>query len=187
MQRQESGRGGFRRKVVVLGLLAVIVIGVGVIAAAFRSAGGAVRPGSIHTRISSGMTGSELAQDIPHEQRVKLYHAALERAGGMGSAWPATEQELIHAFWEAVSQKDFDRVLLYAPGSTRDDFKPLETFTPRPARAIGRPEPHPRHPDVTLWPTTVPFPMFPNKTVKMAIRTLDDGRLIIDGGNTIWW
>lgn len=185
--RPGSGRARFGRKAVLFALAGVIIVGVGVIVAAFQATGGAIRPGAIQTRISSGMTGSDLAQDIPHEERVRIYRAALSEAEALAGSWPATEPELIRAFWEAVSLHDFDRMVLYAPGSVREDFKALETFTPGGLRKVGRPEPHPRDPEITLWPAQVPFPMFPNKTVKMAIRRLDDGRLIIDGGKTIWW
>ncbi len=54
-------------------------------------------------------------------------------------------------------------------------------------KAIGTPYKHEKDANVFIYPVTVPFPHFPNKTIKMAIRKSESGKLIIDGALTIWW
>jgi hypothetical protein len=77
---------------------------------------------------------------------------------------------------------------LLSPGSVPADFKTYyDKFTPSPPGSVGSPEPHPKVSGVTVYPVTVPFPWFPNKTLKMALSRTPDGRLVIDGRNSIWW
>ena len=121
------------------------------------------------------------------EEREKAYVEAVEVGTADKDTWPETPRELIVEFWEAASRKDFERLAILCPGSIEDDYKMYEQWTPSPVQSIGKPESHPMKPNVTLYPVKVSFPEYPNKTIKMALTKLDDGRFVIDGQNTIWW
>lgn len=118
--------------------------------------------------------------------RAGAYTAAVERIAAKKD-WPQTPEALIRQFWDAVAKKDIDAACTFCPGSLRSDFAMYEKWTPQPAKAIGAPEAHPQKPGLTLYPVTVSFPHHPKKTVKMAVVKAADGRLVIDGQNTIWW
>jgi len=120
--------------------------------------------------------------------RNEAYHAAVQAGIEEEGTWPETPEALIREYWQAASQKNYDRLLVLCPGSLVNDFKKYyDLWTPSPAQSIGKPEPHPQHSTVTLYPVKVPFPGFPHKTIKMAVRKTEDGRYVIDGRNTIWW
>jgi len=120
--------------------------------------------------------------------RSEAYQAAVQAGIQAKDAWPETPEALIREYWQAAGRKDYDRLLVLCPGSLVNDFKKYYDFwTPSPAQSVGAPEPHPQDPKATLYPVKVPFPGFPNKTVKMAVRKTADGRYVIDGRNTIWW
>ncbi len=137
-------------------------------------------------RNPSGGTTSIAGADLSRQERKELYLAARNKAASLAD-WPATEQQLIHEFWKAVSEKNWDRVVALCPGGSKEDFIMYDKWTPKPAKAIGPPQPHPVEPGVEVWPVKVPFPGFPNKTIKMAVLEMDNGRLGIDGSHTIWW
>ncbi len=124
---------------------------------------------------------------VAFEDRKKAYMEAEEKIAAMKETWPQTEEALIRAFWDAASRKDFDTCLLYCPGAVKSDFSMFDQFTPSPAKSVGAPEPHPTEPNQMLIPVNVPFPGFPNKTIKMATMRMNDGRLAINGQYTIWW
>lgn len=146
---------------------------------------GAVACGVLAVAVLRGGGASETAPT--HEQRAAVFQSAVAEGAATKDGWPATEQALITEFWQQASQKNWDRMLVLVPGSTRKDFAIFDQFTPAPAKAIGEPRPLPGIPGVNHYPVTVPFPNFPNKTVMMAVVRLPDGRLIIDGSRTIWW
>lgn len=120
-------------------------------------------------------------------ERAALYTEAAQKGKELIPDWPANEQELFTQFWTAIANHDMERALVLCPGAKADDFAMFGKFTPKPPTAIGRPEPHPQHADIPLWPVTVPFPGYPNKTVKMAVARMDDGRIAVNGQHTIWW
>jgi type II secretory pathway pseudopilin PulG len=121
-------------------------------------------------------------------ERAKAAAVAIEAGARQAPTWPATPQALIEEFWKAASAKDYARLMVLCPGSVEADFKRnYDQWTPSPARSIGPPEAHPRAQGVQLYPVKVDFPGYPGKTIKMAVAKLDDGRLAIDGQNTIWW
>jgi hypothetical protein len=146
-------------------------------------------------RLSAGSEDGEGTRQATYEnlsqeevdERTAIYLEAENKGKELVPNWPGTEQQLIMQFWTALANKDIERACVLCPGSKPDDFAMFQKFTPQPATAIGHPEPHPQHPEVQLWPVTVPFPGFPKKTVKMAILRMDDGRLGINGQHTIWW
>ncbi|MDX2177173.1 MAG: hypothetical protein SF028_11970 [Candidatus Sumerlaeia bacterium] len=122
------------------------------------------------------------------DARVEAAKAARKAADSLGEAYPKSAEGVIRAFWRAASEKDYDTMAIFAPGSLRDDFaKWYDTFTPRPAEKVGSPQPHPTAPGVELYPVRVPFPGFPEKTIKMAVSKDEAGRFVIDGANSIWW
>ncbi len=136
---------------------------------------------------SAGAVSTPHAQ-VSESERTEAFHKAIDSGRTDSADWPATPEALIREFWSAASRRNYHRLLALCPGSTVEDFKSYyDQWVPSPARAIGRPERYPRNPSVVLYPVTVDFPGFPSKTVKMALRKLDDGRLVIDGGATIWW
>jgi len=128
------------------------------------------------------------ADEVSREERIALYQEALQSGSAQAESWPDTPQALIEDFWAAASQRDYQRLVVLCPGARVEDFKPhYDKWAPNPAKAIGQPEPHPQADGVSLYPVKVPFPGYPNKTVKMAVNQLPDGRLVIDGQHTIWW
>ena len=103
-------------------------------------------------------------------------------------AWPETPREVIEAFWQAANEKDYARMTVLCPGSLEADYrKYYDQWTPSPARSVGPGQPVAGETGVTLYPVTIDFPGYEGKTVKMAVRTLEDGRLAIDGQHTVWW
>ncbi|MBX3728679.1 MAG: hypothetical protein KF858_05805 [Candidatus Sumerlaeia bacterium] len=157
------------------------ILAVGVLAAAGYSTFHFTRPAPTRSATYEQMSQAEI------EERTAAYKLAVAKADELVPNWPANEQVLIVEFWRAVAAKDFDKACVLCPGSKPDDFAMFAKWTPEAPKAIGRPGPHPTKPEVLLWPVTVPFPGFPNKTIKMAVRTMEDGRLAIDGQHTIWW
>jgi len=122
------------------------------------------------------------------ESRAQAYQVAMAKAEAEKDSWPGSPEELIAQFWEAASRKDYPRLVILSPGSLESDYrKYYDQWTPSASSSVGKPEPHPQISEVTMYPTKVSFPGFPNKTVKMAVRKAADGRHIIDGRNTIWW
>ena len=122
------------------------------------------------------------------EERHELGGSALEQIKAEGDAWPGTPEAVIAEFWESASQKDYERLTLLCPGTTAAEFKKYyDQYPPSSASAIGKPEPHPSIPEVKFYRTKVPFPGFPNKTLKMAVRQYDGQHWVIDGENTVWW
>jgi hypothetical protein len=123
----------------------------------------------------------------PTEQdRMAAVRAATE-AAAKAPDWPETPEELIRQFWDAAAKKDFAKCTTFCPGSVASDFLYYENFPPSPAKAIGKPQPHPKMTGVALYPVQVAFPGFPNKTVKVAIIQSPEGRWVIDGQRTLWW
>ena len=122
------------------------------------------------------------------EERRKAATKALAKGAAEKEIWPASPEALIREFWEAAHNKDYDKLLVLCPGSVKSDFVTYyDKWTPSPAKTIGKPEAHPIVKGVVLYPTAVSFPGYPNKTIKMAVARSNDGRLIIDGKNSIWW
>lgn len=133
-------------------------------------------------------TSETKSEAKPDGDRTRVYRQAVERRAQKAATWPKTESELLTGFWQAASRKDFAQLILYCPGAVEKDFRQhMEKWIPSEAKHIGPPEPHPRDPKVTLYPVTVDFPGYPNKTVKMAVTRMSDGLLGIDGQHTIWW
>ncbi len=118
-------------------------------------------------------------------ERENLFAEARQRASQLGEPWPANERQLVLRFWQAIAEGDLDTATILCPGSKADDFSTYMQFRPRPATAVGNPEPHPTQPGVVLVPARVPFPGMPNKTIKLAILKIADGRLAIDGQHSI--
>ena len=134
------------------------------------------------------LTSSYLAVATPNEQeRKRAVDKALE-AMASETDWPQSPAELIREFWKAASRKDWARMALLCPGATAEEFKGYyDQWTPSPAKGVGAPQPHPDFPDTKLYPARVPFPRYPNKTIKMAVIESPAGRCVIHGGRTIWW
>jgi len=134
-------------------------------------------PAQAHGAVSAG-----------NEERNNAYREAMREGAEESATWPTTPESLSRDFWNAAHRKDYDRMALLCPGSVKSDFKThYDQWTPSPAAAVGAPETHPTDAAVSLYPVAVSFPGFPNKTVKMAVRRAEDGRLVIDGRRTIWW
>lgn len=165
-----NARGSTNLKVII-GIIAVIGIGWGIHA----------------LRAKPPATAQEVVNGVTMEERKELYLKAVSDGNKMKATWPKTEQELISQFWQAASGGDLDRAVIFVPGASRNDFAIMEKFKPGPLKSIGAPQPHPTVPGVTLWPVTIPYPNYPEKTIQMALMHLPDGRLAIDGKNTIWW
>lgn len=122
------------------------------------------------------------------KQREEAHKKALEAGAKEIATWPKTPEALLRDFWNAASKKDYDRMQVLCPGSLKKDFAThYDRFTPSPAKSVGDAQPHPLNASIKLYPVTVSFPGFPEKTIKMAVDTLPDGRLVVDGQNTIWW
>ena len=122
------------------------------------------------------------------ERRAEAFQEAMKAGAALKSTWPATPQAVVADFWSAAARKDWARILLLCPGTLESDFKPhFDKWTPEPPSSVGAAERHPIHKDVALYPVKINFPGYPNKTIKMAVRSAPDGRLIIDGENSIWW
>lgn len=162
------------KKMMFLGLTIIATIGIGF---------------AVALNLNSTSTGAtEQQDDVSYEERVAAYVEAEAKGAALADQWPGTPEELIYDFWEAASRKDYERLVLLCPGAQEKDFKNhYETWTPSPATAIGTPEPHPAVQGVQVYPVRVPFPGFPNKTIKMALLQMEDGRLGINGQHTIWW
>jgi hypothetical protein len=181
-----------RKKLLWIGLPLLVVIG---IFGAFWGTGLIEIPGlpganglptSIKDSVISG-NWQDLVGDIDMPKREMVYHQALADAAKVGN-WPATPEQLISDFWQAASQKNYERMALLCPGSLANDYKHYyDHWTPSPLRSLGQPAPSPKADGVLLYPARVDFPLFKNKTIKMAVRQLDTGRWIIDGRYTIWW
>jgi hypothetical protein len=170
-----NGKGGILLTIGALGLL--VVAGYGVLG------GFSAKPGQ-----ENAAPASQPSPDsYNNREREQLYQASVKDSAVKIPDWPKTEQDLITRFWQEASRGNIDGAIVYTPGGKKSDFAIFEKFRPQPAKAIGKPEPHPEAKHVTMWPVTVPFPGFPEKTVKMAIFRLEDGRLAIDGRYTIWW
>jgi hypothetical protein len=173
-----------------LGLLKTIAAVAVVGAAALLATNLTSRVGSSSAEGSQGTTATQTYQatkEVPLEQRKSAYEEAVAAGAAQAATWPKDEQQMAIRFWQDAAAKNWDQLLLYSPGATKDDFAIFMQFPPQQPKAVGKPEPHPTAQGVTLWPVTVPFPGFPNKTVKMAFFRLPDGRLAVDGQNTIWW
>lgn len=137
--------------------------------------------GTVHTDQSM-----ESPQDA--SEREAVYSESVEKGKSEIANWPETPQAVMKSFWDAAGRKDYKTLTLLCPGSKESDFKPYyDKWTPKGVQGFGQPEPHPLKSEITLYPVKVNFPNFPNKTVKMAVVQLEDGRWIIDGQNTIWW
>lgn len=122
------------------------------------------------------------------KQRGEAHKKALDVGAKESATWPKTPEALLREFWKAASKKDYDRMQVLCPGSLKKDFAThYDRFTPGPAKKIGEAQPHPLNASIKLYPVTVSFPGFPEKTIKMAVDKLPDGRLVVDGQNTIWW
>ena len=114
--------------------------------------------------------------------------AAFEARAAIPAAdWPQEPIAVLNDFWTSVMKKDTDRLLLFCPGSLAGDFAPFVQLGVENLRSIELPEPHPDNPDIMLYPVKVDFPGMPNKTIKMAVTKMRDGKLGIDGQYTIWW
>lgn len=120
------------------------------------------------------------------EQRVAAQHAATE-AIERSSEWPATPEALIRAFWEAAAKGDYAACAKLSPGAVENDFRFYKQWPPSPAKVIRAAEKHPKAPRVMVYPVTVDFPGFQDKTVKMAVVQGPGGRWVVDGQHTIWW
>jgi hypothetical protein len=121
-------------------------------------------------------------------RRQQAFNEAVSATPEPGEAWPQTPQAVIEAFWLAASRKDYARMTVLCPGSLEADYKKhYDKWTPSPARSIGSPRPVAGQAGVERYPVTIDFPGYAGKTVKMAVRKLDDGRPAIDGEHTIWW
>lgn len=120
------------------------------------------------------------------QSRSDVYRNAVKTAAA-AKAWPDTPEQVIREFFDAASRKDFQKLTVLCPGSVASDYALYNKWTPSPAKAIGAPEQHPKAPGIAVYPTTVPFPGFPEKTVKMAVVRAPGGRWVIDGQHTIWW
>lgn len=122
------------------------------------------------------------------DERQVAFEQAMAGGSKLNQSWPATPQALVTDFWQAAHEKNYDRMVLLCPGSVRQEYEGYYgNFTPSPAKAVGAPGPHPLNPDIQLYPVTVSFPGFPEKTIKMAVVQAGDGRWVIDGQHTIWW
>ncbi|MEQ8820313.1 MAG: hypothetical protein RLY93_08710 [Sumerlaeia bacterium] len=120
-------------------------------------------------------------------ERTSAAQAAMARIDQTAN-WPADPKQLVLQFWEAASRKDFDAMVTMCPGAKAGDFEPYYgKWVPKPATAVGDPEPHPTEPGILLYPAKVPFPGFPNKTIKLAVVPGPNNRPIIDGRYSIWW
>ncbi|MEO8376705.1 MAG: hypothetical protein ABI579_03475 [Candidatus Sumerlaeota bacterium] len=139
------------------------------------------------SRDAAAQPAEQTVNGVTTQARKELYANAMKEGEKSAATWPKTEQEVITEFWKAASEGNLDRAILYVPGASKKDFAMMEKYRPSPVKQIGNPETNPNSPGVTMWPTTVPYPNFPNKTVKMAVMKLPDGRFVIDGKNTIWW
>lgn len=127
------------------------------------------------------MTQEDLAE------RTALYEKANEAAQQFPE-WPQSKEDLIEEFWAGIQSGDIAKAVIYCPGSKESDFQPYLQFPPAAAvQAIGNPHPHPDFPEVELTPVSIPFPGFPDKVIRMAFLTTDDGRIAVDGRYTIWW
>lgn len=130
--------------------------------------------------------GSDSRQTATAEQRAKAVAKAAE-ARLQDKSWPDTPEALIADFWNAASRKDYQRLLVLCPGAVAGDFKVYEQWTPSPAKQISALPADPAKPGLQLFAVKVPFPHFPDKTIKMAIRKDSRELLIVDGGSTVWW
>lgn len=129
-----------------------------------------------------------LTTNLDLKQRAQVYREALRVGREQIPNWPATAEALIRDFWQSAHAKNFARMALLCPGSQGNDYSTyFSKWTPSPAKSIGAPVPHAKDPQTALYAVKVDFPLFSNKTVKMAVRPAPDGRLIIDGEKTIWW
>lgn len=146
-----------------------------------------VRDGLSIWQIADGQTIQQALKTSARRQDAT--RAARAEAARLGADYPDTPESLIRAFWKAASRKDYARMQVLSPGSLAEDFKSYyDQWTPSPALAVAPAERHPTAPGVTVYPTQVPFPGFPNKTLKMAVRQDPATKLwVIDAQNTIWW
>lgn len=130
---------------------------------------------------------SKATQQVPQDERIRIYQESLEKGAQQAATWPKTEQAFLADFWKAMAAKDMAKVMMMSPGAKAEDFGPYSFFVVQGLAAIGKPEPHPTAPNVTLWPVKVNFQKFPNKTIKLALYRLPDGRLAVHGKYSIWW
>lgn len=188
---------GAARRYVLFALAGIALAGFGVYRLQARSSSS--RPSSTAEAASPASSTSvpaDVAQPDPahpvspvaDDERTEAYRHAIAKGAAESTAWPATPEALIRDFWNAAARKDYDRMVLLCPGSVKSDFKTYyDQWTPSAATAIGAPQTHSADVAVHVYPVTVPFPGFPKKTIKMAVRRAGDGRLVIDGRYTIWW
>ncbi len=156
-------------KLVILGLLVLVIAGI-----------------AISVKSIFFLSGHSSSDDTTREEREQLYTEATERAA-TNSDYPSTEQELIKQFWQSIVDADWKTTTMLCPGSQQKDFAMYEKWKPGPIKSVGVAEPHQKAPGVQMWPISTSFPGFPEKTIKLAVRKTEDGRLIIDGSHTIWW
>ncbi len=174
------------RKLRTIGVAGAVLAGAGAVYLAMAGGHTAKSADAIGGVSASARSLSETTA-APTDERERAWQDAIAKGAVQKDAWPRTPEALIREFWQSAARKDTDRLLVLCPGSIADDFKLMERWTPSPATAIGAAARDPQNPSVVLYPVTVPFPNFPNKTIKMAIGRLRDGRLIVDGQKTIWW
>lgn len=166
MTKHKNSRGGALR--ILVGSIAVIAAAAGI---AFASSG----------------DKKPAAQAPTAETRQAAFESATTAGAALGD-YPATPQALLADFWNAANRKDYARLVLLCPGSQVADFKRhYDKWTPSPMVSASEGKPHATIPGVTMYDVKVNFPGFPNKTIRMAVIGLPDGRPAVDGKNTIWW
>jgi len=80
----------------------------------------------------SGDSGSN------ERDRKALHDRAVEEGRTERQDWADTPEKLIFDFWDAASRRDYDRLVLLAPGSKVEDFKKYyDQWTPSPAKSVG--------------------------------------------------
>lgn len=159
----------------------ILAVCVGLVAAGFWYSG------TTRTAEPVGRNGYEIGSSIPKEVRVATFKDSVKKSEAISSTWPSSDEALVRTFWGELIKGDFEKAIVYAPGTTTKDLAPYAGLKPASIVSVGAPTPHATEKGIVMVPLVVDFQQVKGKALRMAVTKLPDGRAIIHGGFSEWW